>query len=114
MALGTPAPPDRGGLADDFAETTAKVRSIRKTAFRGDLAQRIAELGHQGLSACNSHPSDVLRGRTAEARLECPSEFAPTELRQFRELAQFDLCVKVDGHIALNAARLPELQMSAL
>jgi hypothetical protein len=113
-ALGMPAPPNRGGLADDSAETTAKVRLIRKTAFHGDLAQRVAELGHQVLSARNSHPSDVFRRRTAETRLECSTEFASTERCQFRQIAQFDLCAEVNGHIALNAARLPELQLSAL
>jgi hypothetical protein len=89
------------------------MRFIRKTTFRCDLAQRVAGHEHQVLSVCNSHSPDVLKGRTAKTRLECSIELALTEMRHPCEIAQFDLRGKVDGHIALNAARLPKLHESA-
>jgi hypothetical protein len=90
-----------------------KVRLIRKAAFGGDLAQRVAGYRHQLLSARNSHSPDVLTERAAKTRLERAIECASAEMRHFGKISQFDLRVEVDGHVTLNAARLPKLHESA-
>jgi hypothetical protein len=86
---------------------------IRKAAFGGDLAQRVAGHPHEVLSACDSHSPDVLTGRTAKTRLEYAIELALAEVHHPGEISQFDLRVEVDGNVALNAARLPNLHENA-
>jgi hypothetical protein len=103
--------PGGGSLADYFAEAIAEVRLIRKAAFQCDFAKCGVGYDHQVLGARDSHSFDILRGCTTKARFEGAIEPAAVELRDPGQIPRSDLRVEVNGYIALDAARLPQLHV---